>query len=201
MSIDIEDIKEKVLLVNISDTHYLNNENEMGAIEELSPEKKIQGAAQCFWLLYKNKVENCKYVFAVAKGKVYGVFKLDEQKKWREAECVEGLKEELKQKGQYVNYPPYRDIEIEAHTHKVIEEIEAMENDPNINKELLEKVIERIPIKDGKISARWFKRKFLCLNPCNENDLVKRKYEKKYLNQGGKKFRFYGAAEYFPKEK
>ena len=167
MSIDIEDIKEKVLLVNISDTHYLNREKQDAALGELScasknlsDEKKIQGAAQCFWLLNKNKIANCKYVFAVAKGKVYGVFKLDEQKKYIEAEGVVNEIDKLKQKGQYVNYPPYRDIEIEAHTYDNWKDIKAMENDPNINKELFKKAIERIPIKNGKISDRWFKRIF-----------------------------------------
>ena len=152
-------------------------------------------------LLNKNKIANCKYVFAVAKGKVYGVFKLDEQKKYIEAEGVVNEIDKLKQKGQYVNYPPYRDIEIEAHTYDNWKDIKAMENDPNINKELFKKAIERIPIKNGKISDRWFKRKFLCLNSCSEKDPVKRKHDGKCLYRGGKEFRFYGAVEYFPKEK
>ncbi len=208
MSIDIEDIKEKVLLLNISDTHYSNREERDKALGELScvsknlsDEKKIQGAAQCFWLLNEKKIAKCKYVFAVAKGEVCSIFKLDEQEKCIESEGVVNKIDKLKQKGQYVNYPPYRDIEIQAHIYRDRKAIKAIKSHLKIEDKLFKEALKQIPAIDEKDFRFWDKRKFLCLKPCSENDPVKAKYDGKYLYRGGKKFRFYGAVEYFPKEK
>lgn len=208
MSVDITEIKEKVLLVNIVNTHHSNRkelDTALGELlcncEKISPEEKIQGAAQCFWLLDEKKVKRCEYVFAVSKGEVCGVFKFDKEKKLIRAPDVVAELDKLKQKGQYVNYPPYRDIEIKAHIHDELQKIKAMKYQLDINENSFQEALKQIPAIEEKDLKLWNNRKFLCLTPCDENDPMKIKYEKQRLNRGKKSFSFYGAVEYFPKEK
>ncbi len=188
--INIDEMKEKSVLLNIRNTHpdcekrKLNDSKYPSYCMVPSDiEKQIQGATCMGWYLNSEKIKKCDFVFAVINDKICGVFKLYGDKTIL-CKCVKKQDDEKIIK--WENYPPYRCIELELHNN--------LDKPWWVSDELFELVKEEIPIPDNKDLDRWQKRKFLLLNKVEKE--IDEKYMGKHLLKNGSPFRFHSAVEY-----
>lgn len=207
---NINKIKQKVLLVNIKNTHpdiYGDKISQYTKIKFPGKEQEdlqIKGAAQCCWLVDKKRVKECDYVFAVFEGRVCGVYKLTDEKCILAKDVSDSI-DILKSKNQFVNFPPYREIEMVAHkcgrcTDRVENARQKVKEHLSLKTlEVADLALDDIPLKAVDDLSKWDKRKFLILERCNDEFATE--YKDKTLYRGNEKFRFYGAIEYLPKEK